>query len=425
MRNGLVLYTLEDAELPLIHLTLLIGGGSVHDPARHSGLAEVAARAWRNGGTQDRSPQEINEILEGMAAFLEISPGRESTVLSLSARSKDFPSVLAILADLILNPGFGASQLDLVKKQVIEGIRRSNDNPEEIAYREFRKLLYAGTPFGQVPTIESIEDIQGYDVRSWHRRFIKPNNILMGVSGDFKTSEMKEAIANAFQGWERSIVEFPYVSTPTNPDRRAVYLVEKDLPQSTILLGHLAPPLNHPDHIPFSVLNYILGGGGFNSRLTREIRSNQGLAYSVGSFYRGRVRFGVFGAFCQTKSSSTGKVIHLFEEIIGGLKKDQPLPTELEWAKNAIVNKYIFSFASSASIVRQQMDLEFDSLPADYLRTYPDRVQAVSLEDLKRTAEAYLNPEKALLLVVGKEKDFERPLSDFGPLQRIELKTYN
>lgn len=424
MGNGLVLYLLEDPELPLIHLTVLIRAGSVYDPGSQSGLAELAAKAWRNGGTQDQSSQAINEALEAMAAFLEISVGRESASLTLSVRTRDFRRAVGILADLILKPAFDPAQLDLAKKQEIEGIRRANDNPEEIAYREFRKILYSGTPFGQVPTIESVESIQRDDVRSWHRRFLKPNNVLLGISGDFKKEEMKAVLAEAFQGWERSIIELPFVLAPMPKDRKLIYLAEKDLPQSTILMGHLSPPLHDPDHIPFTVLNYILGGGGFNSRLTREIRSNQGLAYSVGSFYRGRVGFGVFGAFCQTQSSSTGKVIRLFDEIIGGLKKDKARPEELEWAKNAIVNKYIFSFASSANIVRQQMDQEFDLLPADYLLTYPEQVKAVTREDLNRVAGKHLHPDHSLLLVVGQEKDFDQPLSSFGPVNRIELRKY-
>jgi len=423
--NGLTVYFMEDPEIPLVHLSLWLRAGSIYDPRDRSGLAEVAAKAWREGGTHDQSPQSINEILESMAALLEISIGRESVSLTLSTQTPDFRRALAILADLILKPAFDPAQLDLIKKKEIEAIRRSNDNPEEIAYREFRKILYAGTPFGHVPSIESVSAIQREEVQSWHRRFFKPNNALMGISGDFRKEEMKKLIRETFRTWERSIVELPYVGVPTPKDRKLIYLVEKDLPQSTILMGHLAPPLHHPDHIPFKILDYIVGGGGFNSRLTREIRSNQGLAYSVGSFYRGRVGFGVFGAYCQTQSSTTARVIRLFEEILGGIKKDKIQESELEWAKKAIVNRYIFTFSSSAQIVQQQMEQEFDLLPPDFFRTYPERVKAVTLADLHRVADEHLHPEKALLLVIGKENDFDQPLSIFGPVHRIELQRYD
>jgi len=207
-------------------------------------------------------------------------------------------------------------------------------------------------------------------------------------------------------------------------DKKLIYHAPKNLPQSTILLGHLSLPLHHPDHIPFKVLNFILGGGGFNSRMTQEIRSNQGLAYNVGSFYQGRVGYGVFGAFCQTKSSTTHKAISLLYGIIEELKKNKPRPEELEWAQKSLISQFIFSFTSSASIVRQQMQLEYDGLPEDYLEKYQERAAAVNLEDLGRVAEKHLHPETSVLLVVGREEDFDQPLSAFGLVNRIELKQY-
>jgi predicted Zn-dependent peptidase len=328
------------------------------------------------------------------------------------------------LANLFTKPGFDPIQLDLAKKQEIESIRRSNDNPEEIAYREFRRFLYEGNPRGQIPTIESIESIQREDLVGFHRQFYKPNNIILGISGDFAKAEMITSLEKAFGGWGRSLIEFPFVSTPSPHDKKLIYYAPKDLPQSTILMGHLSIPLNHPDYIPFKVLNFILGGGGFNSRLTREIRSNQGLAYNVGSFYQGRVGYGVFGAFCQTKSSSTHRAISLIYEITAGLKKEVPTFEELDWAKKTLINQFIFSFTSSASIVSQEMQLEYDGLPEDYLEKYQERVGAVTFEDLERVAGKHLHPEKSLLLVVGKEENFDQPLSSLGPVNRIELKKY-
>jgi len=423
LANGMVLYMREDFELPLITLSVLIRTGSMYDPPQQNGLAAVMAKVWRNGGTADQTPQEINEILEYMAAQLEFSMGRESGSIFLSVRKKDFPQALAILVSLLRKPAFDPVQLDLAKKQEIEAIRRSNDDPQEIAFREFRQALYAGNPRGRVPTIESIDAIRQKDLFTFHQKFVYPHNLLLGVSGDFKVVEMKTWLEEAFRGWEQSLVEVPFIPPPLPREQKSILCAEKDLPQSMILLGHLTIPRNHPDYIPFKVLNFILGGGGFNSRLTQEIRSNQGLAYSVGSFYQGRVGYGVFGAYGQTKSSTTGKMISLFYEIIEGLKKNNAKREELDWAKNSLLNQFIFSFTSSASIVSQQMDIEYDGLPVDTLQRYPEKVKTVTLEDLGRAAQS-LHPEKSLLLVVGKEKDFDRPLSSFGSVHRLELKTY-
>ena len=424
LSNGMVLYLFPDPEIPLIRISALIRTGSIYDPPPKSGLAQLTATLLRTGGTADQTPQAINEALEFMAAELEFSMGRESGAASLSVHKKDFPRALSLLAKLFTAPAFDPAQLDLAKKQEIESIRRSNDNPEEIVYREFRRFLYEGNPRGQIPTLESIASIQRDDLIIFHRQFYKPSNIILGVSGDFPKEEMIASLEKAFSGCERSLIELPFVSPPTPQDKPLIYYAPKDLPQSTILMGHLSLPLGHPDYIPFKVLNFILGGGGFNSRLTQEIRSNRGLAYSVGSFFQARVGYGVFGVFCQTKSSSTNKVISLIREITAGLKKEVPTFEELDWAKKTLINQFIFSFTSSASIVSQQIQLEYDGLPGDTLEKYRERVGAVTFEDLERVAAKHLYPEKSLLVVLGKEEDFDRPLSSFGTVHRIELRKY-
>jgi len=424
LSNGMILYLLEDPELPLINISALIRTGSIYDPADKVGLAQLTANLLRTGGTSERPPQAINEELEFMAAQIEFFMNRESGRVSLSVRQENFSQALSILASMLMKPAFDPIQLDLAKKHEVEAIRRSNDDPEEIAYREFRKVLYEGNPRGQVPTIESVENIRREDLVVFHKRFFQPNTMMLGVSGDFKKEEMITALEEAFRDWERPLVELPFIRVPSPRDKKLIYHASKDLPMATILLGHISLPLLHPDHIPFKVLNFILGGGGFNSRLTQEVRSNQGLAYNVGSFYQGRVGYGVFGAVCQTKSSTAYKTISLMYEIIEGLKKNPPRLEELAWAKKSLINQFIFSFTSSASVVAQQMQLEYDGLPEDYLEKYQQRVAAVSLEDSGRVAEKHLHPEKSLLLVVGQEEDFDKPLSAFGLVNRLELKKY-
>lgn len=424
LSNGMIVYLLENPELPLIRLSALIRTGSAYDPPGMSGLAGLTASVLRNGGTADQSSQAVNESLEESAAQIEFSMEADWGGASLFARKQDFSRILSLFSGLLMKPVFDPAQFDLAKKSESESIRRSNDNPEEIAYREFRKVLYRGNPRGEVPTLESIDRIQREDLIAFYRKFFHPNTIMLGISGDFKKEEMIKDLEKAFQGWERSLVELPLVPPPSPQKEKSVHYALKDVPQSTILMGHLSLPLDHPDSYAMQVLNYILGGGGFNSRLTQEIRSNQGLAYAVGSYYRARVGYGVFGAFCQTKSGSTHRAVSLINDILEEAKKNPPDSASLDWAKNALVNRFIFSFSSAADVVYQQMKLEYDGLPRDYLEKYQQRISAVTLSDLARTAQRHLHPENAVLLVVGKEADFDRPLSDFGTVQQVELKKY-
>ena len=422
LSNGTVVYVLENPELPLIRVSALIRTGSIQDPPDKSGLARVTAAVMRNGGAEGRPFKEINETLENLAAEVEFSMEMESGSGFLFARKLDFPKVLPIFADLLMWPAFDPAQLDLAKKAEIEAIRRQNDNPEEIAYREFRRALYRGNPRGRIPTVESIGKIQREDLIIFHRRYFHPTTLSLGVSGDFQKEEMIAALEKTFGSWNRSLVEIPFIDFPSPQETKSVYYAPKAIPASTILLGHLSLPQNHPDYFPFKVLNFILGGGGFNSRLTQEIRSNRGLAYNVGSFYSGRVGYGVFGALCQTQAATTHKAISLLYEIIGGMKQNPPNAEEVEWAKNTLINQFIFSFSSSAAIVGQQMRLEYEGLPEDYLEKYEENLAAVTAADLERAARDHLQPEKSILVVVGKEEDFEKPLSSFGTVNRIELK---
>ncbi|MEW6615708.1 MAG: pitrilysin family protein [Thermodesulfobacteriota bacterium] len=421
LNNGMVLYILEDHELPVLNLSAVIRTGSVYEPADKAGLAELTGGVMRTGGTRSMTPDEINDQLEYIAGAVEIGIGSESGSASLSVMKKDTDIGIKIFADIMMNPGFDQEKLDLAKKQEIEAIRRRNDNPDSIAFREFRRLLYKDNPRGRVSTVKSINAITRKDLIEFHNRFFHPENVMLAISGDFQRDEMVKKVEKAFQNWEKTGVKIPRELPPSYSFEKSINYAFKDVPQSTIVLGHLSVRKTHPDYFPFKVLNFILGESGFNSRLTSEIRSNRGLAYSVGSIYRGDVEYGVFAVICQTKSVTTSKAISLIYNIIKDLKKNGVTEKELQWAKESIINKFIFSFTSSASIVNQQMSIDYDNLPEDFLEKYQENISRVTFEDIKRVAK-YLYPDSSILVVVGKSKDFDRPLSEFGKVHEIELK---
>jgi predicted Zn-dependent peptidase len=422
LKDGMVLYILEDHELPIINLSVIIRTGSKYEPEEKAGLAKLTGRVMRTGGTCSMTPDEINDRLEYIAGIMEVSIGRESGSASLSVIKKDIDMGLKIFADVLINPRFSQKKLDLAKKQEVEAIRRENDSPNRIAFREFRRVLYKDNPRGRIPTKKSINTITRADLVDFHSRFFSKENIILGVSGDFKKDKIVRKIEEALQGWKKTSINIPKAPPPEQSYDKFIAYAFKDVPQSTIVTGHLTVSKKHPDHYPFKILNFILGEGGFNSRLISDIRSNRGLAYSVGSFYRGDVDYGVFVAMCQTKSSTTYQALSLIHKIIKGLKKDGVTEKELAWAKESIMNKFVFSFTSSYSIVNQQMQLEYDEMPEDFLENYLDNISKVTLEDVKRVAKDYLHPDKSLIVVVGNGKDFDTPLSEFGEVDEIDLK---
>ena len=259
------------------------------------------------------------------------------------------------------------------------------------------------------------------DMVDFHREYFHPNNIIIGVSGDFERDAIINKLETLFKGWEPRTLSFPALKLPADREGKSVYFAHKDIPQSTIIMGSFALNKTHPDYFPFSVLNFIIGGGGFTSRLMSEIRSNRGLAYSVGSIYRAEIDYGLFATYCFTKSESTLESITLISEILKQVKQEGITPEELERAKNSILNNFIFEFTTPFQIVNKQVAIAYDNLPKDFLETYRERITAVTADDVNMVAQKYLHPDRMLLVVVGNEEDFDGPLSQWGPVEVISL----
>jgi zinc protease len=416
--NGMVLYLLEDHELPLIEVTALIRTGAVYDPADRAGLSALTGDVMRSGGTETMTPQVMDEKLAFMDAAISVSIEAEAGNASLSVLKKDFNPAFQIYSQILRHPAFAPDRLAIARDQKISALRQIEDNPQSLAFRKFKTLLYKNNPRGNLPTVDSLQRISREDLLRFHDTFFHPDRIILGVSGDFSSPEMIAKIKQYFSDWKPSATELPAIQKPQNITARSQYYLQKNVPQSTIILGHLAPEKSSPDYYAFEVLNYILGGGGFTSRLTSEIRSTRGLAYSVGSFYRADVDYGSFGAYCMTKSSSVHKALLLMIEIMNGMKSS-PLQNELEQAKKSLINSFVFSYSSSAQIVSQQMMLEYEHLPPDFIQLFPAKIKNVSLQDLQHVAAACLHPARSVILVVGNTHEFDVPPDKWGPIREV------
>ena len=421
LENGMVLYVLEDRELPVVHVSAVIRAGSAYDPEGREGLAELTAHVMRTGGTRSMTGDEIDDLLEFTAASISVSAGSDAASADLFVLKKDYDRVFQIFSDILIYPVFDERKLELAKGLKIEDLRRIADVPQRLAFREFRKVLYSGNPRGRLSTIESVGRIQKDDLEGFHKRFFLPRNIMMAVSGDVDGKEVIEKFRRHFAGWHDAGRVHP-VLPPGEKHSSPIYYLHKEGPQSTIIVGFLAPEKKSPDSYPFTLLDFIVGSGGFRSRIFQEIRSNMGLAYSTGSYYEGREGYGVFGSYAITKSETTGTVLARLWQILQDAGRRKVLEGELTWAKNAIVNSFIFSFSSTDLIATQQMMIEFHGLPPDYLRTYRGRIEAVNRDDVLRVAGQYLRDGRATTLVVGNEQNFDRPLSTFGDIHKIDWK---
>jgi predicted Zn-dependent peptidase len=364
------------------------------------------------------SPEKIDEALEYIDAQIAVSIETESGSASLSVMQKDFDQGFDIFTRILRSPRFATERLAIAREQKIAALRQTNDNPQSLAFRQFKKLLYHSNPRGNLPTIDSIQHIERSDLQRFYRTFFHPNRIILGVSGDFSSAEMITKIKKSFGDWKAMDTPLPTVAPPQNNTVLSLNYLQKKVPQSTIILGNLAPKKQNPDYYAFEIVNYILGGGGFSSLLTSEIRSNRGLAYSVGSFYRADVDYGVFGAYCMTKSVSTAQALELMFDIIKRMGETN-LAGQLKQAKESLINSFIFAYTSSSQMVAQTMSLEYDHLPPDFLTLYPAKIEEVTLDDVKRAARNYLHPEQSIVLVVGNGEALDKSLTRFGPVREI------
>ncbi len=420
--NGMFVHLLEDHELPVVSITAFIGTGSVYEPAGKAGLAGLTGSVMRSGGTAGLSPEQIDDQLEFMASTVESSIGSDIGNASMSCLRKNLDSTLRIFSQVLMSPAFRPDRLDLAKKQAIEALRRENDNPKEVAGRELNKAIYRGSPLGRYPTKESVSAITREDLVEFHRKYYHPNNIILSVSGDIGKSEIIEKLNRAFAGWQKEAVAFPPVAVPGDKIKSAVFLVKKDVNQSVIRMGHLGVDKNNPDIYALKVMNFILGGGGFESKLMSEVRTRQGLAYNVESDFAVGRRFpGAFIAETETKAESTAITITLMERIITGMTKNPVTDEELKLAKDSIINSFIFGFASSASVANQRAMLEYYGYREGYLEHYRDNISKVTREDVLRVARKYLRPEAMILVVVGDDNKFDKALSVFGKVDEIKL----
>lgn len=421
LANGIRLYLKEDHELPLVQVTAMMGAGAIGDPADKTGLTSLFAAALRNGGAGSHTPDALDETLERLAANFSIAADTYATTLGLSLQAADLPAGMAILAEVLRRPSFEPSRLELARKQILEGIRRQDDDPGSVASRALMRALYGDHPLGRTPTAASVTALRRGDLLDFHRRYFHPNNLWLAVSGDFDRARLLELLDGLFGDWPRADFTPQALPPLTATPQPAVLVATKAIPQTTILMGDIGIDKSDPDLQAVRVMNYILGGGGFNSRLMREVRSNRGLAYSTYSYFQvGRRLPGPFIAGCETKSASTMEVVALMRGIMEQMRTAPVLPEELTLAKESLINSFVFAFTDSHDVVTQTMRLDYYGYPEGYLEGYRDRVAEVTVRDVLRAAREHLRPERQTVVLVGDDSAFDAPPVSLGsPVEAV------
>ena len=420
--NGMVIFLQEDHELPLIDGIARIHGGSREEPSGKVGLLDIYGDVWRTGGTKSQTGDQLDDFLEIRAAKVETNGSADSTSISLSCLKGDFDDVFKLFTELLRDPEFRADKIELAQRQMYDSIARRNDEVSEIASRESMKLAYgARNPYARQPEYSTVAAITRQDLLDWHRVHVFPNNIILGIVGDFDSAAMEAKLRKAFEAWPKG----PAVKAPEiqfEPAKPGYYLIPKsDVNQSSIRIVELGIRRDNPDYYATQVFNEAFGGG-FSSRLFRNIRTAKGLAYDVGGGIGAAFDHpGIVRISMGTKSATTVESIQAIYDQIDDLPKDPITGDEIKRAKDSILNSFVFNFDSPEKVLRERMAYEFYKYPPNFLERYRAGIEKVQPADVARAAAKYLHKDKLAVLVVGNTAEFDKPLSSLGAVTNVDI----
>lgn len=420
--NGMVLFLQEDHELPLIRGRATIRGGARDIAGDKAGLMGIYSGAWRTGGTASKTGDQLDEFLDARAARVETGGGTDSTTVALDVLKADFDTVFPIFVEILRKPELRQEKIDLAKTQANTGISRRNDEPGGILGRETMKLGYgADSPYAHHAEYATIASITRDDLLAFHKRTVHPNNIILAFIGDFDTAKLEKRLRDTFGSWPRG----PQVAKPTvamNGAKPGVYFVAKDdVTQANIAMVHPGIERNNPDYYALTVMNDVFGGG-FSGRLMQKLRSEKGLTYGVGGGVGANWDYpGLFRVQMATKSGTTLESIDALKAEVTRLVSAPVTAEEMSLAKESILNAFVFTMDTREKALNQQVLLELYGFPKDYFVKYPSMIEKVTAADVERVARTYVHPDRLAVLVVGNQKDFEKPLSSLGDVTTIDI----
>ncbi len=428
--NGLRGYFQEDTRLPLFNISAIINFGSQYVPKNKKGLASIMSQTMIKGGTKTREGRDIEDRINFIGGGLSFRAGERTSTLSLNVLSEDLDEGLELFFDVLMNPEFRRGPVNLAKVSSIQRLRQANDQPNSVLSREYERLLYGDHPLTWDPTQTTYESISSADLKAVHTQFFFPENIILAAAGDFDKTDLKDKIDKAIAGWENKDLQLPSISTTFPEPEPGVYFIQKSISQGYINLGHLGLEDTDPDYFAVQVMNFILGGGSFTSRIVMKVRSDEGLSYSQGSRFRYTWGFpGTFSGYVTTKSSTVGYAISLILDEFNRIRTEPVSDSEMDVAINYYLESFSNSFTSPQSTMSTFANLEMTGKTMDYYKTYRDNIEAVDKAKVQEVANKYIHPDKTIIMIVG---DFEPcdeggdkwpgPLNKLGKVHTITLK---
>jgi zinc protease len=408
--KGAQAYLVQTKALPMVDIEISIDAGDRYDPAVKSGLATVAGQLMNYGAKSDKgllTEAQIADEIADLGANLGVSVSGERAVMRIRTLSrKDLRDRAVQLASAMLSaPTYDAKILAREKQRMTTALLESETKPESVLDRRFKKLVYGNYPLANSPTVQSIANISATDLQQFHKQFYRGDRMIVSVVGDVSKAEAAEIIQSLLQRVPQSgpaIAKLPaFERSPVEPLSQREVSIPFDSQQAHIAMGMTAVTRSNPDYFALLVGNYVLGGGGFVSRLMSEVREKRGLAYSVFSYFAPGKDAGIFQAGLQTKNDQAVLALEVMSSSIAQFIADGPTQSELDAAKANLINGYPLRIDNNRKLLDNVSSIAWNNLPLDTMEVWTKQVEAVSLEEVKAAFQKYLAMDRMKIVVLG------------------------
>jgi predicted Zn-dependent peptidase len=420
LKNGLTVLILEDRRAPFVSLQLhLDGAGALFEPAEMAGLAQTTAQMLREG-TKTRTSLEIAEETDRLGASIGAgaSFGAPDTVLSASGLSDNFDSWFSIVVDLLLQPSFPADELEKLKQRMRVQLREQRSGANFLLGERFNRVVFGDHPAARISaSAQSLDRITREALIQWHRDRFTPQNAILGIAGNVRAKELIAKLEKQLASWKKGVVERAWPPDPVAARTRKVSLVHRpNSVQTTIALGNIAIDRRSPDYVPMVVMNDVIGGGA-SGRLFLNLREEKGYTYGVYSSFSALRYPGPWRAGGNMRTEVTDAALVEFFKEIRRIRDEKVSSRELEESKRAIVASFALSLEQPSRLLNFAIIRKLHGLPADYWDTYPQKIMAVTAEDVQRVARRYLNPDALQLVAVGDATKIKSALEKYGTVE--------
>jgi len=421
--NGLKVVVIERRTLPLLTLRLVVKAGAEADPAELAGTAQLVS-ALLTEGTTRRSGRQIAEAIDSVGGLIDSGATWDSSYVTLSVLNDHIELAFDLLADIVVHPAFAPAEIERKRKQTLSGLEVVREDPSYVADTALRQMIFAGTPYSHPEdgTVETVRRITPEDLRTFHRGYYRPSNSILAIVGDIVTSEAFDRAEHFFASWADGPAPTALrASILSQGPRRGMAIDKPDAVQTEIRIGNLGAPRESPDYYALSAADQILGGPAAN-RLFKALRSRQGLTYGASSELVCYRTLGAWVAKTFTRTPETFQTVQVALEQMRNLRGHPITVQELETTKGYLIGHLALEFETSDGIASQVLELMIHDLPLDYWNRFPEKIRALTPEEIWKITRRYLDPEQNVIVLVGNVSAFKKDLKKLGPVQIIPLR---